>query len=205
MAQSRKPFRLLPSALEELEQILQLPRGLPLQEPLSMSRRLRIPPQNRLFITSQMSVQPRKQLLPRLTDHRLVKQPIHHETVVPMRLVASFLIVPRHMVEISVPGAHKCTAESTCPTCPPLRVPDHLLGVRAGRAPVGVLVMLVEGVGAPEGAIAVRAGVALVSLVEFILMPLPVELALETDVTEGAPVRTLGLGGTAVVDFRSWY
>lgn len=110
------------------------------------------------------------------------------------------------MVEIPVPSSHECTAESTGPSRPPLRIPDHLLSVRAGRAPVCVLVMLVEGVGAPEDAVAVRAGVTLMSLMEFVLVPLPVELALETDIAECAPVRTLGFRGTPVVDFcSSWY
>lgn len=117
-----------------------------------------------------------------------------------MTLVASVLVVPRHMVEIPVPGPHKRTAESTSPSRPPLRIPDHLLGVRAGRAPVCVLVMLVKRVGAPEYAVAIRAWVALVSLVEFVLVPLPVELALETDVAERAPVRALGFRGTSVAD-----
>ena len=166
---------------------------------------MRIPPQNRLLIAWYMSVQLSKQLLPCLADQRLVKQRVDHKRVVVMRLVASVLVVSRHMVEIPVPGSHKRTAETTAPTRPPLRIPNHLLGVRAGRASMCVLVVLVEGVGAPEDAVAVRAWVALVSLVEFVLMSLPVELALETDVAECAPVRTLRLGGTSVADFRPWH
>lgn len=130
--------------------------------------------------------------------------------MIPVGLVAPVLIMSCHMVEIPIPGAHKRAAESARPPRPPLRVPHHLLGVRARRAPVGVLVVLVEGVGAPEDAVAVRARIALVALVELVLVPLPVELALETDITKSAPVRALGLGGTPVVasfccSMCSWY
>ena len=58
--------------------------------------------------------------------------------------------------------------------------------------------VLVEGIGAPEDAVAVRAGVALVALVELVLMALPVKLALEGDVAEGAPVSALGFGAPSV-------
>lgn len=69
----------------------------------------------------------------------------------------------------------------------------------ARRAAMGVLVVLVEGVGTPEDAVAVRTGVALVAFVKLVLVALPVELALEGDVTEGAPVGALGFGTPSVV------
>ena len=64
---------------------------------------------------------------------------------------------------------------------------------------MGVLVVLVEGIRAPKDAVAVRTGVALVALVELVLVPLPVKLALEGDVAEGAPVSALGFGAPPVV------
>jgi hypothetical protein len=64
---------------------------------------------------------------------------------------------------------------------------------------MGVLVVLVEGIGAPKDTVAVWAGVALVALVELVLVAFPVELALKGDVAEGAPVSARGLGTPSVV------
>lgn len=61
-----------------------------------------------------------------------------------------------------------------------------------------ILVMLVEGVGAPKDAVAVRTGVALVTLVELILVPFPVKFSLKSYVAKGAPVSALGFGGPPV-------
>ena len=79
-----------------------------------------------------------------------------------------------------------------------LRIPHDAVRVGTRRAAVSVLVVLVEGIGAPEDAVAVRAGVALVALVELVLVALPVKLALEGDVAEGAPVSALGFGAPSV-------
>src|SRR5689334_4410423 len=73
-----------------------------------------------------------------------------------------------------------------------LRILHDTFGMRAGCTPMGVLVVLVEGIRAPKNTVAVWTGVALVAFVKLILVPLPVKLALEGDVAEGAPVSALG-------------
>jgi hypothetical protein len=79
-----------------------------------------------------------------------------------------------------------------------VRIPHDAVGMRTRRTPVGVFVVLVEGVGTPEDAVAVRTGVALVALVELVFVSFPVEFALEGDVAKGAPVSALGLGAASV-------
>lgn len=64
---------------------------------------------------------------------------------------------------------------------------------------MGILVMLIEGIRAPKDAVAVRAGVTFVTLVELILVPLPVELSLKGNVAECAPVSAGGFGAPSVV------
>lgn len=132
-----------------------------------------------------------------------MKQAVDYQTMIPVCFVVIIFVVLRYMVDKSMTGAHERPAESTGPRRPPLRRPDHLLSVRAGPAPVCVLVMLVEGVGVPEDDVTVRAGVTLMSVVEFVLVPHPVDLAPEIDIAGYAPVRALGLSGTLVVGFES--
>lgn len=61
-------------------------------------------------------------------------------------------------------------------------------------AVVTCLVVLIEGVGAPEDAIAVGTRVLLVTLVELILVSLPVKLPFELGVTSRSMVSNVGLG-----------
>ena len=118
-----------------------------------------------------------------------------------MRLVAAVFVVAGDMVEVAIAAGEEASAEAARPGLLALRVLDDALGVRTCRAAVCVLVVLVERVGSPEDAIAVRAWVALVPLVELVLVPLPVELALERDVTKCAPISTLRFRGAPIAAF----
>ncbi len=98
-------------------------------------------------------------------------------------------------------GAEK-RREANIPRLLSLRILDHTLCMRTCGAAVGVLVVLIEGVGTPKDAVAVGTGVALVALVELVLVPLPVELALKGDVAKGAPVGAGGFGRSSVAAFH---
>lgn len=66
---------------------------------------------------------------------------------------------------------------------------------------MGVLVVLVEGVGAPKYAVAVGTWIALVALMKFVFVPLPVKFALKGNVAKRAPVSALSFGTSAIVAF----
>lgn len=85
------------------------------------------------------------------------------------------------------------------PCCFALCIAHHPIRVRACRAAVGVLVVLIERIGSPEDPIAVGTRIALISLVELVLVSFPVKLALESNVTKGAPVCALRFGSAPVV------
>lgn len=83
------------------------------------------------------------------------------------------------LLELGVHGS----AEPASP-CPPLpHVLDYAIRMGTRPAAVGRLVVLVKGVGPPKTLVAVRARVFPPSLVKLLLVPLPVELALERLVT----------------------
>lgn len=195
--------RVIPRLVKKFEQVLQLPRALPLQKPLRVPRRLGIPLQHGLLAPRQMPIQLRVELLPGLDDGRLVQQPVNHQRVIPVAFVAAVLVVARDVIKVAIPAPQKGAAEAAGPGVLALRVLNDAVGVGASLAPVGVLVMLVERVGAPEDAVAVGAGIPLVPLVELVLVTLPVELTLEGHVAKGAPKRTLGLGCPSVVSANS--
>lgn len=116
-----------------------------------------------------------------------------------MSLVASILIMAGDMVEIPIAAGKKTSAKSAGPCCFALCVAHHPIRVRACRAAVGVLVVLIERIGSPEDPIAVGTRIALISLVELVLVSFPVKLALESNVTKGAPVCALRFGSAPVV------
>ena len=111
-----------------------------------------------------------------------------------MCLVAAILIVAGDMVKVAITTAEEAAAKSTGPGALAVRVLDHFVGVGTGCTSVSVLVMLVEGISAPEDAVAIGTRVPLEPLVKLVLMPFPVKLALESDVAECAPECSLGLG-----------
>lgn len=104
-----------------------------------------------------------------------------------------------YVIEIAVSTCKEASAKATSPCLLSSRILDNTVGMWASGAAVRVFMMLIERVGAPENAVAVRTRVALVALVEFILVSLPVKLTLEGDVAKGAPVRALRFRGPSVV------
>jgi hypothetical protein len=70
---------------------------------------------------------------------------------------------------------------------------DNLFRVWASLAPMTLLMMLVKRVGTPKAAIAAwfRAGIFSPTLVELVLVSLPVIFSLETCLTRRAPVNIL--------------
>lgn len=137
-----------------------------------------------------------------MVNDGLVQQPVDNEGVVPVLLVAAVLVVAGDVIEIAIPRAEKPAAEAAGPCLLAMRIPDYRIGVWTCCAAVGVLVVLVKGIGAPEDAVAIRARIPLVPLVEFFLVALPVELALEGDIAKGAPVGALGFGRPSIVALR---
>lgn len=134
-----------------------------------------------------MVVQTGVELLPGVVDGGLVQEPVYDVRVVPVRFVAAVLVVASDMIKVTVPAGEKGGAESTGPGSLALRVFDDVVGMGACGTAMCILVMLVEGVGAPKNTVAARAGIALIPLVEFILVSLPVKLALESHVAKRAP------------------
>jgi hypothetical protein len=103
------------------------------------------------------------------------------------------------VVKIAVPASEEAAAETAGPRLLSLRILDDSVSMRTGRAPVGIFVVLIKGVGAPKDAVAVRTRVALVSLVKLVFVPLPVKLSLKRNIAKGAPKRPLGFGCASVV------
>jgi hypothetical protein len=64
----------------------------------------------------------------------------------------------------------------------------NLIGVRASLTAMTGLVVLIEGVWAPEDLVAVRAGELLPPFMKFFLMALPVKLASESLIAWSTPV-----------------
>lgn len=173
-------------AVEELEEVLQLAGVLIFNEPLRAARRLRAPAEHRL-VSSEVVLLPGDEGLPGLVDEVLVQQAVDDVGVQPVDLGEAGLEVHGDVVDVLLELAVQGGAEAAAPGPPLPQVLDDGLGVRARLAPVGGLVVLVERVGAPEALVAVRARVLSRSLVELLLVPLPVELPLEGLVTGRAP------------------
>jgi hypothetical protein len=144
-----------------------------------------------------------------------------------MGLVAPIVVMAGYMVEVTITAGLKSATEPACPTkalawvvrsshgkTPApiglitqrggvpcrlfMRIFHHTVGMGTGGAAVGILVVLVEGVGTPKKAVTVRTWVSLVSLVKFVFVAFPVELALKGDVAEGAPVCPLLFGAAPI-------
>lgn len=129
----------------------------------------------------------RDQRLPGLYDPVLVKEPVDDVRMRPVLFRHTALKVCRHVVDMSLELAVQRRAEPAA-VCPPLphRPHDHF-GMWACLTAMGRLVVLVEGIGAPEALVTAIARVFARAVVELLLVPLPVELALERLITRRAP------------------
>lgn len=168
--------------VEELEQILQVAGCLVLQEALLPPGRLRVPSIVRLLLFGYVAEPRADDVLPLCVDSWLVEKSVDDVGVVPVRLCPPRLVVEADMIDVTVHGWQKGGTESASPCSLFPRVLDDLVSMRARLAVVACLVMLVESVRSPEYTVAVRTRILLVSLVKFILVPLPVELSLELGV-----------------------
>ena len=183
---------------------MKLPRTITLEKSLGVAGCSGVPLEQWLLRAREVVVQTGVKLLPSMVDGRLVEEAVYDVGMVPVRLVAAVLEVMGNVIKVAVPAGEKGSTEPTGPGSLAMRVFDNAVGVRARGASVGVLVVLVERVGAPEDAIAARARVPLVPLVELVLVPFPVELALEGDVAKGTPKGSRGLGRAPIAGLCWW-
>ena len=99
--------------------------------------------------------------------------------MIPVGLGPACFVVEADVIDVSVHGREKRSTESTSPGTLPPRVLDDLIGMRAGFTIMSCLVVLVEGVGPPKHAIAVRTWILLVPFMKFVFVSFPVKLPLE--------------------------
>lgn len=165
--------------VEELEEVLEVAACLILQEPLFPPRRLSVPTIPRLLVLGDVAEPRADDILPGSIYTRLMKQAVDDIGVVPMGFRSARLIMQADVVDVPIHGWQESGAKAAGPGALLARVLDDLVGMGAGFAVMARLVVLVEGIGAPEHSVAVGAGIFLVSLVEFILVSLPVKFSLE--------------------------
>ncbi len=188
VGQPGEEARVVAGFVEKLQEVLELPRALVLEEPLGVAGRLNVPFVHGLLLPGEMAVEGAHQLLPSVMHGRLVQQAVDGVGMAPVGLGATGLVVLGDVVEVAIAGGQEGGAEAAGPGGLALGELDDAVGVGAGGAAVGLAVVLVERVGAPEDTIAARTGVLLVPFVELVLVALPVEFALELGVAEAAPV-----------------
>lgn len=174
------PLGLALVAGEELEQILELAGILLLQEALSTSRLARVPTELGTA-SAKFSLFSRHKSIPSPVDEWLMQETVDDPRVHPLGLAQARLEVPGHMFNVSLARRVKGRAEATSPVLALAEELDHLFCVGTRLAAVALLVVLVERVGAPETAVAAWLGAGILSptLVELILVTLPVILSLE--------------------------
>ena len=112
----------------------------------------------------------------------------------PILLRHATLEMRRHVVNMPLELAVQRRTEST-PIRPPLPhgLHDHL-SMRARLAAVSRLMVLVEGVGAPEALVTAIAGILARAVVELFLVSLPIEFALECLIARRAPELGIARG-----------
>ena len=84
--------------------------------------------------------------IPGFMDERLVQKAINDTRMHPVSFGQSGLEMAGNMLNMALACGMKCRAEATCPVLALAEELDDLLGMRASRAAVALLVMLVEGV-----------------------------------------------------------
>ena len=178
-------------AVEELEEVLQVAGRLVLDVALGAAGGVEVPAERGL-VAVELALLAHQELAPGLEDGGLVQQAVDDVGVHPVVLGAAGFEVLGDMLVVLLQLAVHSGAEAATPSPPLHHVLDDGVRVRARLAAVGRLVVLVEGVGAPEALVAVGARVLAPALVELLLVPFPVELALERLVARRAPVAGLG-------------
>lgn len=112
-----------------------------------------------------------------------MQQSVDDIRVIPVSSGPPCLIMQTDVVDVSIHGRQKGGAETASPRTLLTGILNHLVGMRTCFAIMTRLVVLVEGVGAPEHAIAVGTRVLLIAFVELILVSLPVKLPFELGIT----------------------
>lgn len=112
----------------------------------------------------------------------------------PILLRHTALEMCRHVVDVSLELAVQRRAEPATISPPLPHRPHHHLRVRARLTTMSGLVVLIECVGAPEALVTAVAGVFARAVVEFFLVSLPIELALEGLIAGSAPELGLARG-----------
>lgn len=128
-----------------------------------------------------------------------MEQAVYNTRVHPLAFGHARFEMTCHMLNVSFPGRMQGGAEATGPVFALAQEFDDLLGVRAGGAAVALLVVLIERVASPEAPIAAGFGARVLppALVEFVLVALPVILALEACLARRTPVDVLLVDGSA--------
>lgn len=191
-------------AREELEKVLQLARVLLLEETLSSSGLAWMPAEARSS-AGMLGLLAVEEGLPSFVDQGLVKETVNNTRVHPFTLRHARLEVTSNMLYVTFAGWVQGRAEAAGPVLSLSKELDDFFGVWAGCATMTLLVMLIKGVGPPETSVAagLRARVLPPSLVELVLVALPVVLALEARLAGGAPVDILLINVAAGADRSS--
>lgn len=125
-----------------------------------------------------------------------MQQAIDDIRVHPVVLLGAGLKMGRDVLVVFLEFGVHSGAKPASPGSSFSHVLDHAIGVRTRFAPVCGFVMLVERVRTPEALVTIGAWVFPPPLVKLLLVPLPIELALERLVTRSTPV--FGLRGCRV-------
>lgn len=186
----RYPRRLLAGTVEKLQEILQLSLALALDIPLLPSGIVDTPAEHGL-VPIEFTLLPVHQFPPIFQHGRLVQQAIDYIGVHPVVLLGTGLEMRCDMFVVLLEfGVHGGT-EAAPPSSSLPHVFDNSIGMGTCFAPMRRFVMLIKGVWSPEALITIWAWIFPPSLMELLLVPLPVEFALERLVTRCAPI--LGL------------
>lgn len=191
------PLRFALVSREELEQVLQLPRALILQETLGTARLAWVPAELRPS-TIVFGLLADDKRIPCLVNERLVQQAVDDSRVHPVTLGHARLKMTSNMLDVTLTGGVQGRAETTRPVLALTQELDNLLGVRTSLAAVALLMVLVERIGTPEATVTsrLRAGILPPALVELIFMSFPVVLSLEARFARGTPIDVGLASGT---------
>lgn len=112
----------------------------------------------------------------------------------PILLRHTALEMCRHVVDVSLELAVQCRAEAATISPSLSHRPHHHLRVWACLTTMSGFVVLIERVGTPKTLVAAVTGVFARAVVEFLLVSLPIELALEGLIAGSAPELGLARG-----------
>lgn len=173
---------LLAGSVKKFEEILELTLVLAFDVSLLSAGIVDAPAEHGL-VPVELVLLPAHELSPGLEHSWLVQQAVDDVRVHPILfLCTGFEVCGDVFVVLLKLGVHGgAEAASPSPSLP--HVLDHAVRVRTRPAAMGRLVVLVESIGAPKALVTVGARVLPPSLVKLLLVPLPIEFALECLVT----------------------